>query len=207
MSDWYYEKEGEEKGAVDFDDLKSMAKEGIIGRDTPVWKSGMPDWKDAGEVEGIFETPPPVDTTSTKTDPETSGQNENSVGIGVPGCLVHLGLLSFFLWIMYQVGQYRAGRYTGLTDSTSLVSSGTQAWSWIATIGALGTIASFFYFSFRGKSKNIHKNRGGKNMNSGEVEDDKQKGFLSSHSFDKNDICKKCGVSRAYAKNSEYSCP
>jgi hypothetical protein len=53
---WFFTQAGERGGPVGFADLQSRAKEGGLNpRLDMVWTQGMPEWKPAGEVEGLFE--------------------------------------------------------------------------------------------------------------------------------------------------------
>lgn len=131
MGEWYYQQDGDEQGPVAFDTLAEMAEEGRISRDALVWKSGLPDWKPAGEVEGIFKSPPDVDSTTDSPEEEI-----NSSGMGAFGCIGHLASLCFFLWLSYQVGKSRMGP-TGMIDNPS------PGWSWFVIAGIVGTIISF----------------------------------------------------------------
>ena len=42
--EWYYEVKGERKGPVTEATIQQMVKEGILTKDSVVWKKGMPDW-------------------------------------------------------------------------------------------------------------------------------------------------------------------
>jgi len=131
MSEWYYQQDGAEQGPITFDTLAEMAEEGGISRDTLVWKSGLPEWKPAGEVEGIFSSPPDVDSM---TDSPT--EEGNNSGMGTFGCIGHLASLCFFLWLSYQVGKSRMGP-AGMIDNPS------PGWSWFIIGGIVVTIISF----------------------------------------------------------------
>jgi hypothetical protein len=53
---WFYSREGERIGPVTFADLKIKAIEaGLNPRLDMVWTHGMPEWKPAGEIDGLFE--------------------------------------------------------------------------------------------------------------------------------------------------------
>lgn len=56
QGEWFYTRSGERLGPVGFAELRSKASEGELDpRHDLVWSAGMPDWKPAGEVEGLFE--------------------------------------------------------------------------------------------------------------------------------------------------------
>lgn len=53
---WFYSREGERLGPVTFAELKAKADEaGLNPRLDMAWTHGMPEWKPAGEIEGLFE--------------------------------------------------------------------------------------------------------------------------------------------------------
>ncbi|MCW8129376.1 MAG: DUF4339 domain-containing protein [Planctomycetota bacterium] len=57
---WFYTKQDKQEGPVTTDELKQMARAGIVTRDCLVWQEGWPDWRHASSVEGMFPTPPPI---------------------------------------------------------------------------------------------------------------------------------------------------
>lgn len=60
---WFYHKDGQQHGPVDEGTLRSMFASGELSARTLVWKSGMSDWKPAGEVDWFISerlVPPPV---------------------------------------------------------------------------------------------------------------------------------------------------
>jgi hypothetical protein len=53
---WFYSREGERIGPVTFAELKIKASEAALNpRLDMVWTHGMPEWKPAGEIDGLFE--------------------------------------------------------------------------------------------------------------------------------------------------------
>ena len=53
---WFYSREGERIGPVTFAELKVKATEAALNpRLDMVWTHGMPEWKPAGEIDGLFE--------------------------------------------------------------------------------------------------------------------------------------------------------
>lgn len=57
---WYYGQQGQQLGPVPFDQLKQMAAAGTLRPADYVWTEGMPNWKTAGEIAGLFTGPPPL---------------------------------------------------------------------------------------------------------------------------------------------------
>ncbi len=60
MDSWTYMLEGESKGPVSLAELKKLARERIIQRDTLVWEEGTSDWIKASSVADLFVAPPPL---------------------------------------------------------------------------------------------------------------------------------------------------
>jgi len=73
---WFYAEGGEQRGPVGFEELKARADQGLLRPDDFVWGEGMPQWKLATQVEGIFESPPtappPLPGQSTDGPPHES---------------------------------------------------------------------------------------------------------------------------------------
>lgn len=58
---WFYSMEGERLGPVTFAELRVKAQEGKLNpRLDMAWTKGMPDWKVAGEIDGLFDRRPPA---------------------------------------------------------------------------------------------------------------------------------------------------
>lgn len=55
---WYYLLSGQRVGPVGEDMVRALIKNGIITRQTLVWKGGMQDWTPAGETELADDLPP-----------------------------------------------------------------------------------------------------------------------------------------------------
>lgn len=54
--EWFYNRKGERIGPVNLAELKIKASEGELHpRIDMVWMQGMPEWKPAGEIDGLFE--------------------------------------------------------------------------------------------------------------------------------------------------------
>ena len=56
--DWFYAEGGERKGPIPEEELLRLAQSGIVGAETLIWRSGMPEWKPFREAGP--ESPPPV---------------------------------------------------------------------------------------------------------------------------------------------------
>lgn len=90
MSQWFYAKDGSQKGPVTIDELRAFAQSGALGRGDLVWNGSMKDWQPAGGIDGIFDaaaipsgTPPPVSGNPYAT--------PDSAWIHAPGVQVALG--------------------------------------------------------------------------------------------------------------------
>jgi uncharacterized membrane protein YhaH (DUF805 family) len=78
---WFYSREGERIGPVTFADLKIKAIEaGLNPRLDMVWTHGMPEWKPAGEIDGLFErrAAPEVPEGEPSADPYRPPEHESS---------------------------------------------------------------------------------------------------------------------------------
>jgi len=54
---WFYTERGEQRGPVGFEELKSRADQGLLRPGDLVWGEGMPEWKPAAQVDGLFASP------------------------------------------------------------------------------------------------------------------------------------------------------
>ncbi|MCW8129377.1 MAG: DUF4339 domain-containing protein [Planctomycetota bacterium] len=59
-SDWFYSNGTEQIGPITEVALKDLIKTGAVKRNTLIWKEGMAEWTPAGQVPGIFSSPPPL---------------------------------------------------------------------------------------------------------------------------------------------------
>lgn len=61
--EWYYAKAGEKTGPVSHAELVALTRSGGLARSDVVWTEGMPQWEEAGGVDGLFPAtagPPPL---------------------------------------------------------------------------------------------------------------------------------------------------
>lgn len=66
--DWFYIRDGQEKsGPVSASHLKGLAASGELRPTDLVWTTGMTEWKPAGKIKGLFDTPPPVPVPTPAT--------------------------------------------------------------------------------------------------------------------------------------------
>lgn len=63
-SAWFYSNGSEQYGPVTDEELKALVKDGKLTRERLVWKEGMPAWTPAGQVPGLFVTPPLLHDTA-----------------------------------------------------------------------------------------------------------------------------------------------
>ena len=59
--EWFVGRDGETSGPFALDELQQAARDGRLGRDDYVWRSGMEEWVRAGSVEKLW-GPPPIPT-------------------------------------------------------------------------------------------------------------------------------------------------
>jgi uncharacterized protein DUF4339 len=78
-TEWFYKVMGQECGPVSSAELKRLAQQGDISRDTFVRKGAEGEWVDTGRVKGLWDsTKQPVSTPAPKTDQETSTPTEEA---------------------------------------------------------------------------------------------------------------------------------
>src|SRR5262249_51361034 len=81
---WFYTERGEQRGPVGFEDLKSRAERGSLRADDLVGGEGMPQWKPASQVDGLFASPrpapPPLPGQSTDGPPYESWDADYRTG-------------------------------------------------------------------------------------------------------------------------------
>lgn len=72
MSDWYYAGDNRQHGPLAAEDLAALLRSGRIGRDTRIWREGMPEWRPLHEFAGELglggisaSGPPPVPFSAT----------------------------------------------------------------------------------------------------------------------------------------------
>ena len=54
MGEWYYALGNQQKGPVSLETLQRLASMGKLQRTDMVWREGMPQWKPASQVAGVF---------------------------------------------------------------------------------------------------------------------------------------------------------
>ena len=54
MAEWYYAENDDKKGPISDAQLKTLVQQGVIKRDTLVWKDGLKDWVVASKLKGLF---------------------------------------------------------------------------------------------------------------------------------------------------------
>ncbi len=110
---WYHTRGDDRVGPVTFAELKALAGDSSLNpRLDLVWRAGMPDWKPAGEIEGLFErrTPPPApESLAPAADPYTPPEDETAAEImsrqtDWPGArrrsFWFMTIILPFLWVM-----------------------------------------------------------------------------------------------------------
>lgn len=58
--EWYYSQGDKQHGPLSFEELRSLAKQGLLTTNDMVWKEGMDGWVKAGEVAGLLTSGPPT---------------------------------------------------------------------------------------------------------------------------------------------------
>ena len=118
QSTWFYTREGERLGPVDFAELRAKAAEASLNpRLDMVWKQGMDAWKPAGEVEGLYERPPepePKESLAPPAGPYTPPKVESAADVmgkegGWPGARRRSFLIATFLFPLLLGGAFVGG--------------------------------------------------------------------------------------------------
>lgn len=70
MHQWYYAEAGQQHGPISKEDLQSKLGSGTLPPDALVWTEGMPEWKPANSISGLWgaipqQTPPPPPPSSS----------------------------------------------------------------------------------------------------------------------------------------------
>ncbi len=90
MDSWTYNLNDEPKGPVTLVELKNLAQERIIQRDTLVWQEGTEEWAKASTIPDLFPAPPPLPARSVPN-------QEQPLATGVELEVVPLEAVSEFL--------------------------------------------------------------------------------------------------------------
>lgn len=71
-SQWFFCNGDERQGPVSSEQLRALARSGVITPDTLVWKEGFPDWRPASEIPRLIDGPSPPEEPSPKVPAEGS---------------------------------------------------------------------------------------------------------------------------------------
>lgn len=101
---WYYGIAGQQHGPVGFEQLKQLGASGQLRAADYVWTEGMPQWKPAGEIAGLFASPPALANTAWHAPPNSPAAQYNGTKIaaGVLGIL--FGALGVHKFVAGMVG-------------------------------------------------------------------------------------------------------
>jgi uncharacterized Tic20 family protein len=81
---WFYAERGEQRGPIGFEELKARADQGSLRPEDLVWGEGMPQWKPASQVDGLFASPrtapPPLPGQSSGSPPYESWDADYRTG-------------------------------------------------------------------------------------------------------------------------------
>ncbi|WAC19839.1 GYF domain-containing protein [Luteolibacter sp. SL250] len=111
---WYFSRDGQQSGPLTYADLKEKADEGLLKPRTDlVWKEGMSDWVQIGQIDGLFERremapPPPEPDAASLEAALTAGDSQYSLG-SFGGCrrrsfiFVHLILPALVVFLLSAV--------------------------------------------------------------------------------------------------------
>ncbi len=98
-AEWHYSIDGEKIGPVSNQDLRELYTDGILQPTDLVWTEGMPDWKPAAQVPGLFSSqPPPLRSDIDYNSREYQQFINNKIAAGLCGILLGpLGVHKFIL--------------------------------------------------------------------------------------------------------------
>lgn len=83
--EWYYAKGKEKVGPLTAAQMKQLARSGELARTSMVWKTGMPKWVQAGQVNGLFPEAPPQKASVTVPPPLPVEQTNEPAAVRSPG--------------------------------------------------------------------------------------------------------------------------
>ncbi len=89
-SEWFMRRNGEEDGPFSSEQLKAMARNGLITKEDLVWKEGMDDWRPAGESRRLF----PRSARGSRHGSASTSRSRSSSGKSASAAMVELQPLS-----------------------------------------------------------------------------------------------------------------
>ncbi len=94
MPDWYYVESNRQHGPLAAEALASLLRSGRIGRDTRIWREGLPEWRPLHEfaselgLDGISASgPPPIPSHAASTRPAVAAPAKKT---GLSGGMITL---------------------------------------------------------------------------------------------------------------------
>lgn len=57
MTEWYYGAQGQQQGPVTETELRQLMAQGVVTRETLVWRDGLAEWKPMGDVAELLAPP------------------------------------------------------------------------------------------------------------------------------------------------------
>lgn len=156
MKLWYYEAGGTQKGPVDFNTFQMLIQEEVITRSTLVWLEGMTKWMLAGNVQGLFAKPPPLDSSVNRL--RSFKQRSNKLDENIPYIRDHMTwsiivTLCFFipLGILAVIAASKARRAfgTGNYEEAQRLANISKEWAdWGFAIGLIVGLIAIFVIVF-----------------------------------------------------------
>ncbi|MBI84776.1 MAG: hypothetical protein CMJ81_16410 [Planctomycetaceae bacterium] len=108
--EFYYEISGEREGPVSFSELQTLVQQGVVTKQTQVWRHKLEDWTPASEIDRLAsafplvtnkappllkKSPPPIKSTGSTTD-DVAKLNMRYACLIVGSVWVALGCFVFF---------------------------------------------------------------------------------------------------------------
>src|SRR4029453_16149360 len=96
---WFYAKDGQQIGPVDFSEIERLRAEGQLTDDTLVWQQGMPNWVKLSSVSKPAAEKPVVEVPAGPTLTPTPPQPVTSAAAALPdyGDLLCWGIIGILL--------------------------------------------------------------------------------------------------------------
>lgn len=78
--EWFFYRNGEQRGPISSAMLKDLVRKGRIARTDLVWREGLDDWTSAGEIKGLFrQSAPGREIPATASKAKTAAPNSTGV--------------------------------------------------------------------------------------------------------------------------------
>ena len=148
MKLWYYEADGSQKGPVDADTLQTLIRDGVVTRSTQIWSDGMPAWVRAGSIQGLFTGPPPLESSSPRSDlaPSQSPAERKHLNTHMAWSVIVTLFCCLPIGIVAIVNASKVSGALASGDYAEAERLAGEAKKWADWAFALGLVLGFVYF-------------------------------------------------------------